>query len=146
LEREDFVVTCHHDDCAKFEALGAVHGAQRYLVARSFDRVFELHEWNRGKLDRRTRSGHLLLRPHEHSDFMGMKTLLQTGLDPLRNDLPFFISGVDDIDAGRRAVEYGHCTPTFLLDAIYVGKLRREEAISLRADLVGGSIVDSERA
>ena len=65
--------------------------------------------------------------------------------EPLADRLGFFIGAFQNSDFGCRPIKHRNRSDAFFRDSIDIGQFGTEQSVGLRADLVGGSVIDVQR-
>lgn len=146
LQGNDLVVAGHHAHGAKFQAFGKMHGADRQMAGGGLDVLVEDLDGNACKLGGRLRSVELGGRTDEDSDFVGEHAGLGPFGEPIGYECGFFGFASEHSDDGRRAVEDRDGVAAVFAVFVDVDNGRAEQPVCLDANLVGGAVVDAERA
>ena len=99
------------------------------------------------QIDGRGRTGAVEFcgRADEHANFVGHDTLVIAIAEPLAARLAFFIRAFQNTNFRCRPVEHGNRAGAFFRYSVYIGEFGTQQAVSLGADLMGGSIIDVQR-
>ena len=111
-----------------------------------FDVLIENLEWHARLLCRSLRAIQLRCGSNEYAELVWQHACLCVFRDPVADRRDLLVFALERVNRRRRAVEDRNRIAPVLAVAIHVGHDRAEQTVRLRADLVGGAIVDAQGA